>query len=52
MDAIINCNKDSGKLFEPRNAISNDQIYEKAKEVFNNTDRIWIGINDIDIEGR
>ena len=51
-EAIINCNENDGKLFEPRNANSNFLVYQMAKAAFDNVDRIWIGINDIEMEGR
>ena len=51
-EAIINCNENGGKLFEPRNADSNFLVYQMAKAAFDNVDRIWIGINDIEMEGR
>ena len=51
-EAIINCNEYGGKLFEPRNADSNFLVYQMAKAAFDNVDRIWIGINDIEMEGR
>jgi hypothetical protein len=51
-EAIINCNENGGKLFEPRNAGSNFWVYQMARAAFDNVDRIWIGINDIEMEGR
>ena len=51
-NAAINCNSNGGKLFEPRNAATNEAVYKIAKEALSNAYRIWIGINDIETEGR
>ena len=53
-DAMVNCqiqfgSKHTGKLFEPRDLATNDEVIDYAQGLRNN--RFWLGINDIDIEG-
>ena len=56
-DAMVNCQNqfgsdNTGKLFEPRNKSSNDQVIEFAKMmILPSTEYFHIGINDIATEG-
>lgn len=53
-DAMVNCQNqfgsgNTGKLFEPRDISTNDQVITFAKEI--STSKMHIGINDIATEG-
>ena len=56
-DAMVNCQNqfgsgNTGKLFEPRDKSTNDQVIEFAKEmILPSTSKMHIGINDIATEG-
>ena len=56
-DAMINCQNqfgsdNTGKLFEPRDSSTNDQVIEFAKRmILPSTEYLHIGFNDIAIEG-
>ena len=56
-DAMVNCqnqfgSKNTGKLFEPKDSSTNDQVIEFAhRMILPSTKFLHIGINDIAIEG-
>ena len=56
-DSMVNCqnqfgSSNTGKLFEPRDKSTNDQVIEFAKEmILPSTSKMHIGINDIATEG-
>jgi len=56
-DAMVNCqtqfgSNNTGKLFEPRDRSTNDQVIEFAKEmILPSTSEMHIGINDMATEG-
>ena len=56
-DAMVNCQNqfgsgNTGKLFEPRDKSTNNQVIEFAKEmILPSTSKMHIGINDIATEG-
>jgi hypothetical protein len=56
-DAMVNCQyqfgpNSTGKLFEPRDRSTNDQVIEFAKQmILPSTSKMHIGINDIATEG-
>ena len=56
-DAMVNCQNqfgsdNTGKLFEPKDSSTNDQVIEFAKiMILPSTSRMHIGINDIATEG-
>ena len=56
-DAMVNCqtqfgSNNTGKLFEPRDASTNDQVIKFAKEtILPSTSFLHIGINDMATEG-
>ena len=56
-DAMVNCQNQfgsdsTGKLFEPKDSSTNDQVIEFAKEmILPSTSKMHIGINDIATEG-
>ena len=55
-DAMVNCqnkfgSKNTGKLFEPKDSSTNDQVINFAKRI-SNTTYFYIGINDQATEGK
>ena len=56
-DAMVNCqtqfgSNNTGKLFEPRDASTNDQVIQFAKQmILPSTSEMHIGINDMATEG-
>ena len=56
-DAMVNCqsqfgSNNSGKLFEPRDASTNDQVIQFARQmILPSTSEMHIGINDMATEG-
>ena len=56
-DAMVNCQNqfgsdNTGKLFEPKDSSTNDQVIEFAKQmILPSTKNLRIGINDIATEG-
>ena len=56
-DAMVNCqsqfgSNNTGRLFEPRDASTNDQVIEFAKQIIlPSTSGLHIGINDMAHEG-
>lgn len=56
-DATVNCQNHFGKLFEPRDSSTNDQVIETAKITHSSSTwysgelNFYIGINDLATEG-
>ena len=55
-DAMVNCQNrlSMGRLFEPRDLLTNNQIVESALDISpsdRQTSDFWIGMNDISTEG-
>ena len=50
-NAQITCQANNGKLFEPKNKLINDMIYDGITNYYGIDTRLWIGINDLSTEG-
>ena len=56
IDSMVNCGNQfgsnhTGKLFEPRDLATNNLVNDYAQGMWNSPQALWLGINDIDIEG-
>ena len=50
-EALEYCKTKGGKLVEPKSAQANNDIVDLAKAIGIQGNNIWIGINDISLEG-